>query len=69
PLHAKGVIGTLYGEIKPALDVPKLIDLMASGGFKTDKLITRKIKLEEINDAAQAMLERKIAGRWVIMMD
>ena len=69
PMHAKGVIGTLYGEIKPQIDVPKLIDLMATGVFKTDKLITRKIKLEEINDAAQAMLERKIIGRWVIMMD
>jgi len=69
PLHAKGIIGTLYGEIKPAVDIPRLIDLMATGALKTEKLVTRKIKLEQINEAAEAMLQRRVQGRWVIMME
>ena len=69
PLHGKKIIGTLYGEVKLAEDIPRLMELMATGALKTDKLITRKMKLEDINEAVQAMLERKIKGRWVMMME
>ena len=33
--------------------------------LKLDKLITKKFKLEQINDVADAMLKRQIHGRWV----
>ena len=34
-----------------------------------DKLITKKFKLEEINDVADAMVKRRINGRWVCELD
>lgn len=33
--------------------------------LKLDKLVTKKFKLEQINDVAEAMLKRQIHGRWV----
>lgn len=69
PLHEKAILGTLYGAIKPQIDIPKLVDLATTGVFKLDKLVSRRIKLEQINEAAEAMLHRRIAGRWVIVIE
>lgn len=69
PLHERSLIGTLYGGIKPTADIPKLLELQAKGGFKVDKLTTKLMKLEDINDATQTMLKREIIGRWKIIMD
>jgi S-(hydroxymethyl)glutathione dehydrogenase/alcohol dehydrogenase len=69
PLHERAIIGTLYGGIKPQIDIPKLVDLAAEGAFKLDKLVSKKIKLEQINEAAEAMHHRNIVGRWIIMME
>jgi len=69
PLHAKSILGTLYGEIKTATDIPRLANLAATGIFKLDKLVTKKIKLEQIMEAAEAMTRRQIKGRWVLMME
>ena len=65
-LQAKSIRGTLYGEAQPSEDLPHLMELMAEGILKTDKLVTHTIKLEEIEEARHAMEERKIIGRWVI---
>ena len=35
------------------------------GELKLDKLITKKFKVEEINEVAEAMKRREIIGRWV----
>ncbi len=69
PLQAKKIIGTLYGEINPPVDLPKLAALAVTGELKTKQITTKKIKLEDINVAAEAMVNRKIIGRWQIMFD
>ncbi len=69
PLHAKSILGTLYGEIKTDIDIPRLANLALTGILKLDKLVTKKIKLEKIMDAAESMTKRQIQGRWVIMME
>jgi len=69
PFHERCIIGTLYGGIKPTVDIPKLLALQAKGAFKVDKLTTKLMKLEDINDATATMLKREIVGRWKIMMD
>ena len=68
-LQAKSIRGTLYGEAQPSEDLPRLMELMAEGSLKTDKLVTRTIRLEEIEEARQAMIAREIIGRWVIKYD
>lgn len=69
PVHQLTIMGGLYGSIKTHTDIPKLIDLTMNGDLKLDKLITRKFKLEEINDVAEAMIKRRINGRWVCEFD
>jgi len=67
--HAKSIRGTLYGETHPQEDIPALMEVMATGALKTDKLISRLIKLEDLEEARRAMLAREIIGRWVIKYD
>lgn len=69
PLHAKKVIGTLYGEINPLIDMPRLADLAVQGVLKTKEITTKKIELNDINEAAEAMVKRKIIGRWQIVFE
>ena len=65
-IQAKTIRGTLYGEAHPTEDLPSLMELMASGERKTDRLVTRTIGLEDLDEAKRAMLAREIVGRWVI---
>jgi S-(hydroxymethyl)glutathione dehydrogenase/alcohol dehydrogenase len=69
PLHCKSIKGTLYGNIETFRDIPTLADMAARGDFKLDKLITRKFKIEEINDVVEAIKKRQIIGRWVCAWD
>jgi S-(hydroxymethyl)glutathione dehydrogenase/alcohol dehydrogenase len=65
PLHCKSVIGTLYGNIETYREIPALADLAARGDLLLDKLITKRFRIEEINDVVEAMKRREIVGRWV----
>jgi Zn-dependent alcohol dehydrogenase len=69
PLHAKTIRGTLYGETHPTEDLPSLMEVMNTGLLKTDKLITRLITLEDLDEVREAILARKVIGRWVIKYD
>ncbi|MEW6663839.1 MAG: alcohol dehydrogenase catalytic domain-containing protein [Thermodesulfobacteriota bacterium] len=65
PPQCKTLQGTLYGNIRTHQDIPAFADMVMRGDYKVDKLISRKFKVEEINDVADAMRRRKIIGRWV----
>lgn len=69
PLHAKSLLGTLYGDIKTDTDIPRLARMATTGVFKLDKLLTKKIKLENVMEAAESMMNRKTEGRWAIMYE
>ncbi len=69
PLHQKRIIGNLYGEISTHIDIPRLTQMAKSHDLKLDKLISKRFKLEEINDVADAMEKREIRGRWVCEFD
>ena len=62
-------MGTLYGSMHNQLAIPKLVDLYMAGAIGVNKMITRNLKLEEVNDAYDLMRKRQIVGRWVIIMD
>ncbi|ROO90796.1 S-(hydroxymethyl)glutathione dehydrogenase/alcohol dehydrogenase [Actinocorallia herbida] len=47
----KRIQGVLYGMDAPRLSVPRLLDLYAEGILKLDELVTRRYKLEDINQA------------------
>ena len=51
--------GALFGDCNPLYDVPRLLGLYRSGDLKLDELITRRYRLDEINQAYQDMLDGK----------
>jgi len=53
-LIGKTITGTLQGNIRPPVDVPKYVDLFMTGKLPIDKLITRNYSLDHINEAFQA---------------
>lgn len=65
PFQANAIQGVLYGSLRHQVDVPILADMAIKGDLKVDKLITKHFKLEEINEAMEAMENRQIIGRWV----
>lgn len=69
PLHQKAIIGNLYGSISTHIDIPRLVNMAMKENLKLDKLITKKFKLEQVNDVADALLKRQIQGRWVCAWD
>ncbi len=62
-LFEKRIVGSLFGSANPAYDIPRLLDLYRAGDLKLDELITRRYRLDEINQGYADMLEgRNIRG-------
>lgn len=62
------VQGAIFGACNPLDDVPRLLSLYRSGKLKLDELITRRYRLEDVNQGYQDMLDgRNIRG--VIVME
>jgi NDMA-dependent alcohol dehydrogenase len=60
---AKTLKGTLYGNLNPQVDMPRLLALYRDGQLKLDELVTKRYKLDDINDAFKDMTEgRNIRG-------
>jgi Zn-dependent alcohol dehydrogenase len=64
--EGRTVIGSLVGSARVSVDIPRLIELYQHGQLKLDELITRRYKLEEVNEAIESM-ERGEALRNVIV--
>jgi Zn-dependent alcohol dehydrogenase len=70
PPHNRNILGTLYGNVRIAYDLPRFMDMILRGDYiDLAKLIGRKFKLEEINDVHRAMANHEIIGRWVCEFD
>jgi Zn-dependent alcohol dehydrogenase len=57
--YQRRVQGSIYGGCSPLVDVPHLIGLYQAGKLKLDELITRRYKLDEVNEGYQDMLDGK----------
>ncbi len=49
------IIGCNYGSCRPAIDFPRILDLYTNGTIDLDALITRRLRLDEVNEAFAAM--------------
>jgi Zn-dependent alcohol dehydrogenase len=59
-------VGSPFGGTCASVDIPRYIDMLRRKDIlKLDKLITKKFKVEQINDVANAMVKKQIKGRWV----
>jgi Zn-dependent alcohol dehydrogenase len=65
PGSHRQTIGCNYGDIHLHTDIPAFADMIMDGRYNLTKLITRRFKLDEINEAYQATKERKTIGRWI----
>jgi alcohol dehydrogenase (nicotinoprotein) len=57
--YQRRVQGSIYGGCSPLVDVPLLISLYQAGKLKLNELVTRRYKLDEINEGYQDMLDGK----------
>ncbi len=64
----KRIQGTIFGSSNPLYDIPRLLSLWESGDLMLNELITRRYKLEEVNEGYQDMLDGKNV-RGVIVYD
>lgn len=62
----KRLIGSLYGSANTLTQVPRLLELYAAGRLDLDALVGRTYRLEEINDAYDALVDGAV-GRAVIL--
>ena len=67
-LGEKKIQGSLMGSNHFPVDMPRLVDMYLAGKLKLDEMISRRIKLEEVNEAFAEMKRGEIA-RSVIVFD
>lgn len=67
-LEEKSVIGSLYGSARVHRDMPRMIELYMRKKLKLDELVSRRISLEQVNEAFEAMEKGEVA-RSVIVFD
>jgi Zn-dependent alcohol dehydrogenase len=67
-LMEKTLKGTMYGSVRPNVDIPKLVELYLGGRLKLDELISRTYSLDEINEGFEALRSGQVA-RGVVVFD
>ncbi|HVN86064.1 MAG TPA: Zn-dependent alcohol dehydrogenase [Candidatus Binatia bacterium] len=66
PLEEKSVLGSLYGSGNLRRDMPGLIDLYMQKRLKLDELISRRIGLDDVNSAFDAMEKGEVARSVIV---
>lgn len=67
-LGEKKIQGSMMGSNRFPVDMPRLVDFYMAGKLKLDELISRRIRLDEVNDGFAEMKTGELA-RSVIMFD
>ena len=67
-LSERKLQGSIMGSNRFRVDMPRYIDFYLQGRLKLDEMITRKGRLEDVNEAFRAMKEGEVA-RTVLMFD
>jgi S-(hydroxymethyl)glutathione dehydrogenase / alcohol dehydrogenase len=65
-LQEKTLKGTMYGSVRPNIDIPRLVDLYLDGRLKLDELISRTYRLDEINEGFEALRSGQVARGVVV---
>ena len=64
--QARALVGCVYGSCDPDRDFPRVLDLYRAGRLDLDRLVTRRIGLDDVNDAL-ARMERGEGARSVVV--
>jgi len=65
---AKTLVGCVYGSTDPDRDFPSLVDLVTRGTIDAESMVSRRIGLDDINEAFRAMEAGEVV-RSVIVFD
>ena len=57
----KVIRGSFYGSVNPRRDFPMFIEMYRAGKLMLDELVTRRWRLDQINEAYQQMLTGEVA--------
>ena len=69
PLHFKKLLtGSEGGDCRPEVDIPKLVRLCEAEKLKFDGLVSRRYRLDQINEAITDLKQGRVAGRCMIHM-
>ena len=70
PLHFNKVLtGSEGGGCRPEVDIPKLVRLCQAGKLKFDGLVSKRYRLDDINEAIADLKQGRAAGRCIVWMD
>ena len=58
--EARTVVGSYIGSCLPKRDIPTFIDLYRQGRLPVDRLVTRNLPLDEINQAMDALADARV---------
>ena len=64
----KKLLGSMMGSNRFRIDMPRYVDFYLDGRLKLDEMISGRIRLEDVNDAMDAMRRGEVA-RSVIVFD
>jgi Zn-dependent alcohol dehydrogenase len=65
-LQQRVLTGSSFGGGRQRTDVPMLIDLYMDGKYKLDEMISRRVGLEELNGAFDAMVAGEVKRSVVV---
>jgi S-(hydroxymethyl)glutathione dehydrogenase/alcohol dehydrogenase len=65
-LEEKSVLGCLYGSGNIRRDMPLLLDLYMQKKLKIDELVSKRIKLDDVNAAFEAMEKGEVARSVIV---
>ena len=65
-VDAKTVRGCVYGATDPRRDFPEMVRLHRAGQLDLDALVTRRIKLDDLDDAFRAMEAGEVARSVIV---
>jgi Zn-dependent alcohol dehydrogenase len=57
------------GDGRPTRDLPRYVEWYREGRFPLERLVTRRYRLEEINDATRDLEKDRILGRAIVVYD
>jgi len=65
-LEEKSLLGCLYGSANVRRDMPLLLDLYMQKRLKIDELVSKRIKLDDVNAAFEAMEKGEVARSVIV---
>jgi len=67
-ISGKKILGSMMGDNRFRVDMPRYVDFYLSGQLKLDEMISARLKLDQVNHAFDEM-RKGTAARSVIVFD